>query len=137
MTPRSTSSYTVLVVDDDPSVLDTYRRLLARIGYRTLAESEPGRVLSEGFAGCGVDLLLLDYKMPAMDGLSLLAELRRRECSVPCVLVSAFLNEDVRRQATSLGVAKVLEKPVGVDSLRRTLGELLPVVASPTAKVAW
>jgi len=67
----------------------------------------------------------------------LLAELRRRECLVPCVLVSAFLNEDVRQQAATLGVVRVLEKPVEVHSLRNVLKELLPVVAPATAKVAW
>jgi CheY-like chemotaxis protein len=130
MTPINKGSYTVLVVDDDPSVLATYGRLLKRAGYRIIAEDDPLKVLRDGHAENGIDLLLLDYKMPGMDGLTLLAKLRRKECRVPCILVSAFLNEDVRSQARHLGVACVLEKPIEVPALRRALDELLPVSGS-------
>ena len=133
MTPRVRSLYTVLVVDDDPSVLSTYRRLLRRAGYRTLTESDPTRVLSNGHLVEKIDLMLVDYKMPGMDGLSLVAEMRRRECRVPCILISAYLNDDVRSQATHLGVARVLEKPVDVSALRRALEDFLPVAGSQQA----
>ena len=128
MTPRNKSTYKVLVVDDDPSVLATYRRLLRRAGYETLAEADPLRVLTHGYSSASVDLLLIDYKMPGMDGLTLLAELRRRECKAPCILLSAFLNDEVRGRAATLGVDRIMEKPVDACALRKALSELLPVV---------
>jgi CheY-like chemotaxis protein len=118
--------FTVLVVDDDPSVLSCYRRLLGRSGYRTLSEANPLNVLSQdGDDLRSVDLVVLDYRMPEMDGLSLLAELRRRECRARCILISAFLNDEVRERARHLGVDRVLEKPVDVTALRGTLTDLL------------
>lgn len=134
MTPRAKANYRILIVDDDPSVLATYRRLLTRAGYATVAEDDPLQVLCNGHAEAGVDLILLDYKMPGMNGLSLLAELRRRECHAKCILVSAFLNDEVRSQAENLGVARILEKPVEVGSLRATIEELLPLVSRRPAK---
>ena len=131
MSPRHNMMYRVLVVDDDPSVLATYRRLLRRQGYVTVAEADPQQVLNNGFEPETFDLLLLDYKMPGMDGLTLLAQLRRRECRARCILLSAFVNDEVRSQATNLGVDRVLEKPVGVDELRRALNELLPMSTQP------
>ena len=126
MTPLAHSRYTVLVVDDDPSVLDCYKKLLSRAGYKTVTESDPRRVLMDGREIGEVDLLLIDYKMPEMDGLTLLAELRRREFRARCILISAVLNAGVRMHAKTLGVDRILEKPVDVASLRGALESLLP-----------
>lgn len=133
MTPSSEAHYTVLVVDDDPSVLATYRRLLGRCGYRTVTQDDPLRVLAEAQPAVDADLLLLDYKMPGMDGLSLLAQLRRRECRARCILVSAYLNDEVRHRAKTLGVDRVLEKPVDVLLLRAVLADLLPCAGEGAA----
>jgi CheY-like chemotaxis protein len=130
MTAQVKAGYTVLVVDDDPSVLATYGRLLRRAGYNAVTEGDPLKVLS-GRSGARVDLLLLDYKMPEMDGLSLLAELRRRACRARCILVSAFLNDDVRSRAAKLGVDLLLEKPVDAGRLREVIHELLPLTGNP------
>jgi putative two-component system response regulator len=126
----------VLVIDDDPSVLATYRRLLNRAGYTTVTESDPLKVLDNGYEDSGPDLLLLDYRMPGMDGLSLLAELRRRECRAHCILLSAYLNDDVRSQARMLGVARILEKPVDACALREAIHTLLPLDRQTKAEIA-
>ena len=132
MTSQTKARYTVLVVDDDPSVLATYRRLLCRAGYNTVTEDDPCRVLN-GQAESGIDLLLLDHKMPGMDGLTLLDELRRRACHARCILVSAFLNDEVRNRAVHLGVDKVLEKPVDIGMLRKVIDDLLPLTRGHAA----
>ena len=126
MASSSNLRYTVMVVDDDPSVLATYGRLLRRAGYNTVTEDNPCKCLKDGRAGDSVDLLLLDHRMPSMDGLTLLEELRRRDCRARCILVSAYLNEDVRSRAANLGVDRVLEKPVDVGQLRSVIHDLLP-----------
>ncbi len=132
MTPHSKAGYTVMVVDDDPAVLATYCRLLRRAGYTTVTESDPCRVLSD-HAAVRPDLLLLDYKMPGMDGLSLLAELRHRAWRAPCILISAFLNDDVRDRATQLGVDRVFEKPVDARALRQVIHNLLLPAGTPAS----
>jgi CheY-like chemotaxis protein len=136
MTPMGHHRYSVLVVDDDLSVLDCYKKLLSRAGYRTMTENDPRKVLSSGRDMGDVDLLLIDYKMPEMDGLTLLAELRRREFRARCILISAFLNDGVRQQAKHLGVDQILEKPVDVGSLRDALAELLPTGGGRPAGLA-
>jgi CheY-like chemotaxis protein len=124
MAPAPSNGYRVLVVDDDRAVLKTYRRLLARAGFEAVTVADPLQVLANGLEG--IDLLLLDYRMPGIDGLSLLAELRKRECYAPAILVSACLNEDVVQQAHQLGVVRVLEKPIDACALRSYMFDLLP-----------
>jgi CheY-like chemotaxis protein len=126
MTDCGNPIYTVLVVDDDPSVLATYRRLLSRCGYRAVAQDDPLRALEAADEAAAADVLLLDHRMPGLDGLSLLEKLRERRCRARCVLVSAYVNDDVRQRARRLGVDRVLEKPVDVGLLREVLAELLP-----------
>jgi DNA-binding response OmpR family regulator len=115
----------VLVVDDDTAVLDCYRRVLGREGYTVRTEADPLRVLAEPSFALSADLLILDYKMPGADGLTLLAELRRHESRARCILISAFLNEAVRQQARLLGVDRILDKPVDLGSLRASVAEVL------------
>ena len=127
MSPRSNGTYTILLVDDDPSVLSCTRRCLERSGYHVRIASDPSQLLATEKGLDGVDLMLLDYRMPGMTGLELLDGLRRTGNGAKCILLSAFLNDDVRRQAKELGVDRVLDKPVDVGLLREVLAELLPV----------
>ena len=67
--------YTILIVDDDQSVLDLLHRLLANQNFVIKTETEGLKAL-EHIGGGGIDLLIVDYKMPAMDGLTLLKKAR-------------------------------------------------------------
>lgn len=125
MSPQGNHTRSVLVVDDDTAVLDCYRRVLAREGYTVRTDADPLRVLADPSFAMAADLLILDYKMPGVDGLSLLAELRRHESRARCILISAFLNEAVRQQARLLGVDRILDKPVDLGSLRSAVAEVL------------
>ncbi len=115
----------ILVVDDDPSVLTCYERLLKRSGYLPVTLSD-GRELEaslEDHADAG--LLILDYRMPLMDGLSLLSRLRDKGFRCPVLLVSAYATEEVRVNADRLGVCRVLEKPVGTGHLLSSIREFM------------
>jgi CheY-like chemotaxis protein len=106
------SRHKVLVVDDDPAVLELYRDLLSQLpshpeiftttsGARALSmlKSEPFR------------LLLCDLKMPKMDGLQVLSIVRRRFPELRTVVMTAVHNEEFRSRAYALGVDLFWLKP--------------------------
>ena len=110
----------ILIVDDDSAVLRSYGHLFRRLGCLVVLAEDSERVLADPDSLRGVDLLILDQRMPKTSGLDLLAGLRRREAgaATPAViLISAFLSEENRERAASLGVVEVIEKPVDAAHL--------------------
>ena len=122
---------TILIVDDDQAVLRSYERLLKRLGHRIVLADDSDRVRGDPRSLEGVDLLILDQRMPRTTGLELLVSLRRRAgegAPLPAVLlISAYLSDELRDRASRLGVAEVIEKPVDtrrlLESVRSVLGD--------------
>src|SRR5438477_6681862 len=106
------SRHKVLVVDDDPAVLELYRDLLAQLPSRPeiFTTTSGARALamlkSEAFR-----LLLCDLKMPKMDGLQVLSIVRRRFPELRTVVMTAVHNEEFRARAYALGVDLFWLKP--------------------------
>ena len=102
----------VLIVDDDPAVLELYRELLSQLPSRpeifttTSGSRALAMLKSEGFR-----LLLCDLKMPKMDGLQVLSIVRRSFPELRTVVMTAVHNEEFRSRAYSLGVDLFWLKP--------------------------
>jgi len=114
----------ILVVDDDADIRDGMRVLLEQAGYHVLVASD-GQEGLEVAHSAKPDLIITDISMPRMDGLALLAELRR-DVPVgppPVIVCSAF--DGVARQALPLGAACVLPKPFEAEALLRLVDNLL------------
>ena len=127
---------TILVVDDDPAVLESYGRLLRRLGHRVLLSEDSERVRTDPDSLSGIDLLILDQRMPRTSGLALLDSLRRRVATglVPAViLISALPSDELRDEAARLGVAEVIEKPVDT---RRLLASVRAALEGPACQRA-
>jgi FixJ family two-component response regulator len=102
---------TIYIVDDDIAMRDSLALLLGLKGFRTQIFASAENLLaaySANWFGC----MLLDVRMPGMDGLQLHAELRRRECAVPVVIMTAYGDVATARGALKAGAEDFLEKPV-------------------------
>lgn len=115
----------ILVIDDDPSVLDTYKKLLTRCGYETMTAGNASEVLGDLEKFQGAELIIMDYKMPLIDGLSLLAELKKKGFLSKVILISAYLTDDIERRAKFLGVERIFRKPVDISKLKESIKEAL------------
>lgn len=100
----------ILVVDDEPSICDVLSISLRKEGYDVVAETSPRRAL-ERFRQERFDVVLQDLKMPEMDGLELLKELKRVREDAVVVIMTAFSTWDRTVQAMRLGAFHYIKKP--------------------------
>jgi len=108
------ASARVLVIDDDPSILDTVSSILSGEGYQVMsaAGGEEALALSRTWHPT---LVLLDMRMPLMDGWAVARALHEIGSRVPIVVMTAA--ENARRWADEIGAAGHLAKPFALDEL--------------------
>ncbi len=112
----------ILLVDDDPAIRSSLQFSLELEGFDVDAFACAESVIDRpepASAGC----LILDYRLPGMDGLSLLDHLRERGIVAPAVLITSNPNRLLRRRADEAGVSLV-EKPLLSDALTTTIRSL-------------
>ncbi len=110
----------ILIVDDDARIVERLRTLLAP-QYDTAAASTGFDALKV-MDGDHIDAILLDLRMPGLDGPGFVQELRKRGMRTPVVLMSA--NPNVADQAGALGAADYLVKPFEIERLEEILARL-------------
>jgi two-component system response regulator FixJ len=108
----------VAIVDDDASVRQSTARLVRSFGYRAeVFGSGPEFLGSE--AAEGAACLLLDVRMPEMDGLEIQQRLAERGARIPTVFVTGRASEAEEQRARAAGAIEFLRKPVGEAVLRQ------------------
>ena len=106
----------VCIVDDDASMADSTRYLVLSFGFRAEAFSSAQEFLSSSLVE-ETRCLILDIRMPGMDGLELQRYLSNANKRIPIVFVTARPNDSERRQAMAGGAADFLSKPFSEDAL--------------------
>lgn len=116
--------FTILQVDDDPLILEFGRELLQHLGYRVETASDAAQAL-EIFQRQGADLVLLDYRLPGMDGYQLFQELRALDAGVRVLVVTGMLSSEEATRLLVGGVRGIVYKPFRLDELQRQLETVL------------
>jgi YesN/AraC family two-component response regulator len=117
------SPTTILIVDDDPAILDMHRRLIEQSGRQALT-ARTGREALDLLERTRPDLILLDLMMPEMDGFEVLDRLHSRESTrdIPVIILTARVLSDADLERCNHGVASILGK--GLFSADETLGHI-------------
>ena len=113
----------LLVVDDEPPVLKVIERVAAKAGYDVVmctSGTEALRVLMRKPA----DLAMVDLRMPDVNGLDLLRQIRTSVPSCEVILMTAYANVDSAVEAIKLGAREYLIKPFDFDRLRQLLTDI-------------
>jgi DNA-binding response OmpR family regulator len=117
---------TILIADDNDDLRVMLSQFLAANGYRAV-EAADGHEAVEAAARERPDLIVMDLGMPAMDGISAVAEIRRRDPSAetPVLIISAYDRLEYRTEALNAGCVGFLTKPVIPSELLKTIRLLL------------
>jgi DNA-binding NtrC family response regulator len=110
------SDATVLVVDDEPDMVENCARILRRAGYRCLTTTDPQRALALVESG-HPDLILTDLRMPEIDGLELMRRAHEADAALPVVVITAFASIETAVAAIKQGAYDYLPKNFSVEQL--------------------
>jgi CheY-like chemotaxis protein len=122
----------ILVIDDEPGIRDLLDTLLSGKGYDVVL-SDSGEKGLEVFRRARPDVVVLDLKMPGMDGLTVLQQVRRDNPKQPVIILTGAGTPESEEQVRKLGVTEYVEKQFSLHLLGEALKRLLstPVSADP------
>jgi CheY-like chemotaxis protein len=119
----------ILVIDDEPGIRDLLDTLLRRKGYDVVL-AESGRMGLELFRRERPDVIVLDLKMPEMDGLTVLRQIQNLDPRKPVIVLTGAGTAEAEQQVRALGVTEYVEKEFSLhllgDSLKRLLNNPNP-----------
>ena len=119
----------ILIVDDDAALRGAVATTLADLGHEP-AQAADGEAALAWLSRNRADAVLLDLRMPGMDGMEVLRRIRARADPPPVAVLTAVPTSDNTIEAMRLGAADHLAKPIGRDGLRDLLGRLLAPAAT-------
>jgi CheY-like chemotaxis protein len=114
----------VMVVDDTEHVRRMLRNMLELDGFVVVAEAGGGIPADEADADADPDVVVVDYKMPEIDGLETARRIREVRPDQVMILYTAFVDPELERKAREVGVSVVLGKVEGLESLEREITRL-------------
>jgi len=120
----------ILIVDDEPHVRLSYRVTLETAGLEVREAGGAAAALSE-LAVSEFSLVILDMRMPEMDGLDLLEKIRQRGIGTPVVIITAYGDVPHAVKAMKLGAIDFLQKPLTPETLRQIVWDILARHAGP------
>ena len=115
---------TVLVIDDDPSILTSLRRLLVALGFRVEVFDRPSALLAATIPRSNA-CMIVDVNLPEMSGIKMCEMLKGTKGSLPTIVITGRTDERVHSIAANSGSVAVLLKPFDQAPLLDAIGRAL------------
>jgi len=125
--PTPANKDPILIIDDDEEVCRTLQKMLKLEGYEQIHSANSGKEAIARIKVLKYDLILLDIRMPEMNGIEVLKEIRKYDEKVPVAIISAHEDMDLAQEALRLGAYDFIKKPIDYDYLKASvLSKLIP-----------
>lgn len=117
-------SHRILIVEDEPNIVDALSFLLSREGYDVASEID-GALANQRIAAEKPDLIILDAMLPGRSGFDILRDLRAHQNPVPVLMLTAKGQSKDREAAESAGASKFMVKPFSNAEIIASVDALL------------
>ncbi|CAA9243506.1 MAG: hypothetical protein AVDCRST_MAG10-1808 [uncultured Acidimicrobiales bacterium] len=114
----------VMVVDDTDHVRRMLTSMLSLDGYEVVGEVASGPAALEAVEAADPDIVVIDYKMPGMDGLDTARGIRQRRQDQVMILYTAYIDQALEQAAAEAGISLCIGKVDGLSSLEREINRL-------------
>jgi two-component system response regulator (stage 0 sporulation protein F) len=114
----------ILVVDDEEGARELFNTILTDEGYDVVLADSGEKALSM-FKSTQFHLVITDIKMPLMNGLQLLQEIRKIGSKTDVIMVTAYGEVESYLKAMSLGAVEYINKPIRIKELKRIVNKIL------------
>ncbi len=114
----------VLIVDDETFIRQILARIVSREGYE-VRQACDGRDALARLSEASYDIVISDIKMPNMDGMELLAEIKANHPDIPVILITAYAGEYSAEEALKAGADAFIAKPFKNTEIAETLRKVL------------
>jgi DNA-binding NarL/FixJ family response regulator len=114
----------VLIVDDTDHVRDMLGQMLELDGFELAGSARRGKEAIELLPSSRADIVIIDYKMPDMDGITATKQMRAFAPDIPVILYTAYLDDEIETAAREAGVNACVGKIEGIASLEHEISAL-------------
>lgn len=125
-TNEENKNVTILIAEDEESNFLLLKTILKR--HCNVLQARTGVELLKVYDGQGADLILLDIKMPEMNGIDALKEIRKKDTKIPVIMQSAYAFENDMKAARAAGSNGFITKPINIVELKKTISKFLPQI---------
>jgi two-component system response regulator (stage 0 sporulation protein F) len=117
----------ILIADDEKALLNVITSYLKRRfeDKVDILETHDGSTAITIFEQRNVDLLIIDYKMPGLNGLQVMERISNTGKTVPVIFMAAFGDDNVQKKLNQMGVVRYLEKPFSMDELGNIIEKII------------
>ncbi|HGJ66340.1 TPA: response regulator [bacterium] len=126
--------YKILLVDDDPNCLDAIDQILRRDGYEII-KAEQGRhalkLLSENI----IDLAIIDYNLPDIDGIYILNEIKRIYRNIPIIIMTSDLSKEIKIASLEAGAYSFITKPINIPIFKDIVKKAIQSLTTKTIEI--
>ena len=120
----------ILLVDDSRTIRNIQKNVLAEIGHTDVAEAADGVEALGKIATEHPDLMLIDWNMPNMDGITLVRKIRETDKRIPLIMVTTEAEKSRVLEAVKAGVSNYVVKPFTAETLAEKIKQTVSKVAA-------